>query len=88
MLKSLRNLSDEEVVVFWSENPYAQDFCVGRELQWGRLPRQRRLDRLQLRQRGLKTSRKGTKTLMKAETGCRSEICPRIKVSLTRRPVV
>ena len=26
MLKSLRNLSDEEVVVFWSENPYAQDF--------------------------------------------------------------
>jgi IS5 family transposase len=27
MLKSLRNLSDEEVVVFWSENPYAQDFC-------------------------------------------------------------
>jgi len=24
---------------------------------------------------------------MKAETGLRSEICPRIKVSLTRRPV-
>jgi len=35
MLKSLRNLSDEEVVVFWSENPYAQDFCGERELQWG-----------------------------------------------------
>jgi hypothetical protein len=28
MLKSLRNLSDEEVVVFWSENPYAQDFAA------------------------------------------------------------
>ncbi len=38
MLKSLRNLSDEEVVVFWSENPYAQDFCVERELQWGPRP--------------------------------------------------
>ena len=35
ILKSLRNLSDEEVVVFWSENPYAQDFCGERELQWG-----------------------------------------------------
>jgi IS5 family transposase len=35
MLKSLRNLSDEEVVVFWSENPYAQDFCGEREMQWG-----------------------------------------------------
>ena len=35
MLKSLRNLSDEEAVVFWSENPYAQDFCGERELQWG-----------------------------------------------------
>ena len=35
MLKRLRNLSDEEVVVFWSENPYAQDFCGERELQWG-----------------------------------------------------
>ena len=35
MLKSLRNLSDEEVVMFWSENPYAQDFCGERELQWG-----------------------------------------------------
>jgi IS5 family transposase len=35
MLKSLRNLSDEEVVVFWSETPYAQDFCGERELQWG-----------------------------------------------------
>jgi len=34
-LKSLRNLSDEEVVVFWSENPYAQDFCGELELQWG-----------------------------------------------------
>lgn len=35
MLKSLRNLSDEEVVVFWSENPYAQDFCGESEMQWG-----------------------------------------------------
>jgi IS5 family transposase len=35
MLKSLRNLSDEEVVMFWSENPYAQDFCGEREMQWG-----------------------------------------------------
>lgn len=35
MLKSLRNLSDEEVVVFWSENPYAQDFCGEKEMQWG-----------------------------------------------------
>jgi hypothetical protein len=35
MLKSLRNLSDEEVVMFWSENPYAQDFYGERELQWG-----------------------------------------------------
>jgi hypothetical protein len=35
MLKSLRNLSDEEVVVFWSENPYAQDFWGEREMQWG-----------------------------------------------------
>jgi len=35
MLKRLSNLSDEEVVVFWSENPYAQDFCGERELQWG-----------------------------------------------------
>jgi IS5 family transposase len=35
MLKSLRNLSDEGVVVFWSENPYAQDFCGERELKWG-----------------------------------------------------
>jgi IS5 family transposase len=32
MLKSLRNLSDEEVVVFWSENPYAQDFCGEKEM--------------------------------------------------------
>ncbi len=31
MLKSLRNLSNEEVVVFWSENPYAHDFCGERE---------------------------------------------------------
>jgi IS5 family transposase len=35
MLKSLRNLSDEEVVVFWSENPYAQHFCGEREMRWG-----------------------------------------------------
>ena len=35
MLKSLRNLSDEEVVVFWSENPYAQDFCGEKEMRWG-----------------------------------------------------
>jgi IS5 family transposase len=35
MLKSLRNLSDEEVVVFWRENPYAQDFCGEREMPWG-----------------------------------------------------
>ena len=34
-LRNLRNLSDEEVVVFWSENPYAQHFCGEREMRWG-----------------------------------------------------
>jgi len=35
MLKSLRNLSDEEVVEFWSESAYAQYFCGEMEMRWG-----------------------------------------------------
>jgi IS5 family transposase len=35
MLKSLRNLSDEEVVEFWSESAYAQYFCGEKEMRWG-----------------------------------------------------
>jgi IS5 family transposase len=35
LLKHLRNLSDERVVEYWSENPYAQFFCGEREFQWG-----------------------------------------------------
>ncbi len=35
LLKSLRNLSDEEVVEFWSESAYAQYFCGEREMRWG-----------------------------------------------------
>jgi len=35
MLKSLRNLSDEEAVEFWSESAYAQFFCGEREMRWG-----------------------------------------------------
>jgi IS5 family transposase len=31
----LRNLSDEEVVEFWSESAYAQYFCGEREMRWG-----------------------------------------------------
>jgi IS5 family transposase len=33
MLKSLRNHSDEGVVEFWNESPYAQYFCGEREFQ-------------------------------------------------------
>ena len=35
MLKCLMNLSDEEVVEFWSESAYAQYFCGEREIRWG-----------------------------------------------------
>ncbi len=35
MLKSLRNLSDQEVVEFWSESAYAQYFCGETEMRWG-----------------------------------------------------
>ncbi len=35
LLKSLRNLSDEEVVAFWSESAYAQYFRREREMRWG-----------------------------------------------------
>ena len=33
MLKSLRDLSDEEVVEFWSESAYAQYFCGEKEMR-------------------------------------------------------
>ena len=32
MLKSLRNLSDEDVVEFWSESAYTQYFCGEKEM--------------------------------------------------------
>jgi hypothetical protein len=35
MLKSLRDLSDEEVVEFWSESVCAQYFCGESEMRWG-----------------------------------------------------
>jgi IS5 family transposase len=35
MLKSLRDLNDEEAVEFWSESAYAQYFCREKEMRWG-----------------------------------------------------
>jgi IS5 family transposase len=35
MLKSLRDLSDEEAVEFWSESAYARYFCGEMEMRWG-----------------------------------------------------